>query len=243
MDRSFLSDQDVVAASREFVCARLITFEDTSEAALMKRLIGGRSLVNTAFTIMDPAGKKPLVRAGRSTKRAFKDPAAMVRSMKKIAADYSAKNQVSHQGLPLLEDVRIALNVTQCDGQQLVIIRGDDRATKKVKEQLCELSWSDDLIGKFLYAVADEGTDWSVIKGADKAPAKGVLVVQSDTYGLTGKVVGSVKLDAGIKNLRSMLSKSASAHDPKPVDTSRLRRAGIRKGIKWETEIRSSRRR
>ena len=77
MDRSYLSDQQVVTASRGFVCARLITFEDSQEAALMKRLLGSRKLVNTVFTILDPSGKQALTRAGRSPRMAFRDGEAM----------------------------------------------------------------------------------------------------------------------------------------------------------------------
>ena len=35
MDRSYLSDPDVVSASRDFVCVRLVTFEDAEEMALL----------------------------------------------------------------------------------------------------------------------------------------------------------------------------------------------------------------
>lgn len=238
-----MSNQAVVAASRDFVCARLITFEDGEEAKLMRRLLGQWNLVNTAFTIMDPAGKKQLVRADRSTMRAFSNANAMAREMSTISKKYPGHKKAANDDLPLplLEDVRIGLNVTECDAQQLVIVRGTEQETQILKERLRGLCWSKELIGHFLYAVGGEATDWSVLEGADKAPKVGVLVVRTDSYGLTGKVVGSATADADIKGLNKMLKMAMEAHRPKPVDTRRLRRKGIRSGTKWQAEIRSSR--
>ena len=36
MDRSFLADQDVIAASRKFVCIRLATYENADENEVLK---------------------------------------------------------------------------------------------------------------------------------------------------------------------------------------------------------------
>ena len=239
MDRSYLSDQTVVEVSRAFVCARLITFEDSEEAKLMKRLFGSRRLVNTVFTIMDPKGESSLVRAGRSPSMAFRDAKAMADKMRAVAKRYPGSKKVDADdlGLPVLEDVRIALNVTECDAQQLVILRGDDKQVKALRKQLTELSWSDKFIGRFLYAVADDATDWGALKGADKAPKAGMLIARSDTYGLTGEVVASAKAGASREKLEKVLLAAVEGHKPKAVDTRRLRRQGIRNGVKWQAEL------
>jgi len=239
MDRSYLSDQQVVEASREFVCARLITFEDSDEAKLMKRLFGGRRLVNTVFTIMDPRGKKALVRAGRSPRMAFDDAAAMATKMRAVAKRFPGRKKVAAAdlGLPVLEDVRIALNVTECDAQQLVILRGDEQQVKEMRKKLIELSWSDKLIGRFLYAVADDKTDWKSLKGAGKAPKAGVMIARSEQYGLTGEIVGSAKASATVEDLQKLLLAAVASHKPKAVDTRRLRRQGIRNRVQWQSEI------
>ena len=239
MDRSYLSDQQVVAVSREFVCARLITFENSDEAKLMKRLFGGRRLVNTVFTIMDPAGKSALIRAGRSPTMLFDDAAAMANKMRAVAKRYPGRKQAAAKdlGLPVLADVRIALNVTECDAQQLVILRGDDKQVKELRQKLTELSWSEKLIGRFLYAVADDQTDWQVLKGADKAAKAGVLIARSDQYGLTGEIVASAKATATAAQLEKALLAAVASHKPDVVDTRRLRRQGIRKGVQWQSEL------
>ena len=43
MDRSYLSDKDVVEASRDFVCIRLATYENAEEAKILKSIFTGRS--------------------------------------------------------------------------------------------------------------------------------------------------------------------------------------------------------
>ena len=43
MDRSYLSDPAVVAASRSFVCVRLLTYENAREAELLRGIFRGRS--------------------------------------------------------------------------------------------------------------------------------------------------------------------------------------------------------
>jgi len=239
MDRSYLSDKAVVEASRDFVCVRLITFENSDEAKLMKRLMRGRDLVNTAFTILDPTGQKPLIAPARSPRWAYDSGAEMARGMQRIHERFPGKKKVdaADLGMPLLEDVRIAMNVTECDAQQLVIVRGDDKHTRRMLDDLQDLCWSDDVIGRFLYAKADAQTDWGAIDGSEQAPASGLLVVQTDTYGLTGRVVASTSAKVGKAQLKKLLLEAAAAFEPKSVDTRKLRREGRRKGLEWQTEV------
>lgn len=239
MDRSYLSNQEVVSASRDFVCVRLISFEDSQEAALMKRLFGGRNMVNTVFTLMDPAGKRALTRVGRSPSTAFGGAKAMAARMRQVAKQYPSRKTVKSVdlGLPVLEDVRVALNVTECDAQQLVIVRGVGRKVDAMRKALTELCWSDKFMGHFLYSESDADTDWAGIEGADKAPKSGLLIVRSDKFGLTGKVVASVPSTKSKSSISSVLLAAMKSHRPKAVDTRRLRREGIRNGVKWRAEL------
>jgi hypothetical protein len=239
MDRSYLSDKAVVEASRDFVCVRLITFENREEAKLMDRLMRGRGLVNTAFTILDPTGKRPLIAPARSPRWAYDDGADMAEGMRRIHERYPGNKKVDAEdlGMPLLEDVRIAINVTECDAQQLVIVRGDDNKTRRLMADLQQLCWSDEVIGRFLYVKADAATDWKAIAGSEKAPADGLLVVRTDTYGLTGKVVASAAAKSRKEQLRTLLLDAAAEFEPRSVDTRRLRREGKRKGLEWRSEV------
>ena len=95
MDRSFLSNPAVVKMSRDFVCARLATFESPAEADFIYALYPSRSgaQVNTVFTILAPDGKTTLLSPGRSPSHTLgsDDPSRLVAEMKKILARYKAK--------------------------------------------------------------------------------------------------------------------------------------------------------
>ena len=43
MDRSYLSDREIVQAAREFVCVRLATYEDKAEGKFLESIFRGRS--------------------------------------------------------------------------------------------------------------------------------------------------------------------------------------------------------
>jgi len=239
MDRSYLSDPAVVEATRAFVCARLLTYEDAEEAALMRRLLPGRGSVNTAFTVLAPDGDRQLVRAGRSPRMAFGSARKMAAELRRIAERFPGKRKVKPEelGLPLLDNLRLAMNVTECDAQQLVVLRGSEKELRSVSEHLRELCWSEELIGRFLYVRAGDEPDWDKLDGVEGAPDSGVVVVRTDPYGLTGEVIASAPSDIKLRKLRDLLVEAASSFAPKPVDTRRLARKGRRQGVRWETEL------
>ena len=144
MDRSYLSDPAVVAASRDFVCIRLATYESAEEAKFLKKLFIGRSgeLENTVFTILSPDGQKKLVRAGRSPHMSFRGPEEesireMADTMKRIAKQYRSRKKA--QALPYLADLRRGLNVASCDIQPLVVtFAKSEAARKKLEAKLLE---------------------------------------------------------------------------------------------------------
>lgn len=106
MDRSFLSQPEVISASRPFVCVRLATYEDPLEAKLLKGLANTRSgdLENSVFCILSPDGKNKLVRGARSMKQVYSDSKAMADGMKRLIATYEPK--ASQESLPLCEQLK-----------------------------------------------------------------------------------------------------------------------------------------
>ena len=90
MDRSFLSQPAVIAASRRFVCIRLATYEDKEEADYLVQVFRGRlgTLENTVFAILSPDGKKYLARPGRGPNFAFANSKDMAEQMRGMAAQY-----------------------------------------------------------------------------------------------------------------------------------------------------------
>ena len=132
MDRSFLSNAAVIAASRNFVCIRLATYEDKKEAEYMKSLYLGRSgvLENTTFALLAPDGMQKLRAAGRGPMHAFRRADQMARAMNRIAADYPGANKAlfTDVQLPVMKSFDLALNVAAADGLPMLVTVADDKA-------------------------------------------------------------------------------------------------------------------
>ncbi|MFT7619222.1 MAG: hypothetical protein ACI97A_002872 [Planctomycetota bacterium] len=243
MDRSFLSDQAVVKASRGFVCARLATYEDKEEAVFLKSVFRGRTgeLENSVFGIFDPTGKKRLVRTGRSPSFAFDDAAEMASEMQKISKKYPGKKQVkvSARQMPYLKNLRLALNVTASDAQQLLIVHAaDKKQLASMEAKLKQLIWKDKLVGRFLYvSVVGEGKD--LLKGITKALKKSgsFMVVKPGEFGLTGEVIDSVSATAKVDKIEKQLLVIAKKHKGLSKDSRQSIRKGRKSGAKWETEV------
>src|SRR4051812_12849927 len=122
MDRSFLSQPEVIEASRQFVCVRLTTYEDQAEMDFMKSIGHTRSgeVENSMFTVLGPDGQEPVVRADRSMRRAYRDAKEMAAGMAKLIGEYKPK--ATPASLPVIRDVRLALDVAAADGQPLVVL-------------------------------------------------------------------------------------------------------------------------
>lgn len=179
MDRGLLSNQEVVSASREFVCVRLLTYESAEEGKFLESVFRGRGgkLENSVFAILAPDGTQ-LTRGGRSPEMVFGrrgggDVATkMVAEMKRIATQYSAKEK-EKRGLPVFEDLKRALNGASCDLQPLVVLADPDPKSRAAKEaELKALAWSPEFIGKFAYVVVSDLEELSPISGAEKSGAR-----------------------------------------------------------------------
>jgi hypothetical protein len=197
MDRSFLSDPKVVAASRAFVCIRLATYENADEARFLEEIFRGRSgeLENTVFSILAPDGKA-LVRSGRSPHMTFRglDEAAaidaMAKEMTRLAARYEPKEgALDHRPLPACADLRRGLNIAACDLLPLVVV-----ADPSLESALAKLAWSDAFRGRFAYARADATAKVAGVKAGD-----GLSVVAPDAYGVTAKMLASGRDAGGIE--------------------------------------------
>src|SRR5260221_11685373 len=87
MDRSFLSDARVIAASQSFVCLRLMSYEDEAEMKFLKSFNVTRSgeVENTTVAILSSDGERRLSRAARGTRGIFGDAANKAAAMKRIS--------------------------------------------------------------------------------------------------------------------------------------------------------------
>lgn len=239
MDKSFLSDPDVIAASRKFVCIRLISYENKEEAAFLKSFNVGRSgdVENTVFCILSPDGTQRLSRASRGTGHVYSSSKTMAESMAKIALQYSGMDSEIQKipGIPYVADLRLALNVAGCDKQPLVIINptanGDTLALEK---KISAIARSNDFLGKFIYVKVRDQKELELLAGAEKESQ--ILVVQPDTFGLKGEVLFQTA-EVSTTQLRETLNQGISKGKWPAISFWNHVQQGHQKGIFWETKL------
>ena len=144
----------VVAASRNFVCIRLLTYENKSEYDFMEGLLGVSpgTLPNTVFCILAPDGKTQLVRAGRGPRHGFSGARSMADGLRRIALRYPARTGQARP-LPLVRPVDLALNVAASDNRPLIVtVASDPRQLAVLQQQVQQLAWTPRFIGQFIYS-------------------------------------------------------------------------------------------
>jgi len=248
MDRSILSKAKLLEASRDFVCARLVSYESAKEDKFLKGIGGSLKyeVANTTFVLLAPNGKTRLTRAGRAPRQTFRGDddglSGLLSEMKRIAKRYPGNGKAIGEQTPYLVDVRRALNVAACDNQPLVVVSFADKPkTKEVEQAVSELAWSDDFRGRYAFVKSSAVSELAKVKNLPKDIDKEncVFVVQPGVYGLTGKVIStadSIDQEALKKTLEAGL-KSFNKH---PMSRQELA-AGVRKNIEWDAENPESR--
>jgi hypothetical protein len=240
MDRSFLSRPEVIAASRQFVCVRLTTYENRDEGEFLKSFNVTRSgeLENTVFALLDADGKRRLTRASRSARQTFGDAGRMAETMDRIAREYPVREPrgVAPPGLPAVANLRLAVDVAACDNQPLAVLFASDETTRRdLEERVRSLAWDEEFVGRFVYAAVADAGELSRIEGA-RSGAR-LVVVQPDRFGLKGKVLRQVGAGATRAELAACLREGAELFRPQEESFAEHVRAGHEQGVFWETVI------
>ncbi len=239
MDRSFLTKQEVVAASRDFVCIRLSTYEDKQEADFLKSIFVGRSgeLENTTFVILAPDGRRRLTAAGRGPFFEYRNSQQMAQGMKSIAKKVSSKvKSEDHSQLPLMKSLELALNVAACDNLPLIVTLAEsNEEQERMQDQLLDLAWSDSLGGQFIYVAVSDKADLKPLTGIEGENR--ILVVEPDAFGLSGKVVKQFKRDDKRQAMASAMDKIVADFPRKSKEHGSHVRLGLQLGIDWESVI------
>jgi hypothetical protein len=237
MDRSFLFQPQVIAASRNFVCVRLATYEDESEAVFLKAFTSTKSgeLENSVFGILAPDGQQKLIRSGRGPKQAFAGPAEMAETMKKIAAKYPGNRAEGPMALPLVANVKLGVNVAAADNQLLVIVVGKVAAARKpLEDKLAALVWDDEFVGRFVFA-SGTTADLAMLEG--KKLDAGLLIVEPEQFGRRAKVVLGVTADASPVRIATELRNAVAQFKPTEKTFMNHVRFGQSQGVFWEPRI------
>ena len=250
IDNGWLLKDEVVAASRDFVCIRLTSYESAEEAAFVTKLQGNP--VNTVFAILTPDALPALAMKGlgRGPGELFADPADMVKQMGEVAAKFaggSAATKTDGQpALPITLDARLGLAVASADLQPLALVIAPDEKTRAALEaKLAVLAWSNDLRGRFTYASADslrglklDGLD-TLKSGAFKSNAfkSGVLLIEPDVFGVEGKIVSAIDANDVDKMLSDAMHAASAKHVRAAKSREQLKRLALANGIFFETGI------
>ena len=233
MDGSYLSHRGIIDASRDFVCVRLATYEDEAEGKFLASIFRGRSgeLENSVFCILAPDGKTKLVRAGRSPHMTFRgapeDSAQqMVEAMKRIAGKY--KTNKGDRNLPVIKDLRLAINVAACDALPLAIAVGATNARAVTK-----LAWDKKYAGRLVWVTVKDAASLKAIQGVDRKAS--VVIVQPDAYGRSATLLTQ---STDVAKSATALDAALKKHTSTPKgDHRRHVRTGRQQGVHWETEI------
>ena len=234
MDRSFLSRPEVIAASARYTCVRLMSYEDEGEMKFLKSVFTGRSgeVENTVFTIFSPDGKKKLVRAARSTRQGYDDAADLAATMERVGKQFTPREEGS-PALPLVANVRLAVNVAACDNQPLVVVVGDDKSRQATEAKVAELAWSKEWRGRFVYASA-AAKELTMLDGV--MVKEGVLVVAPEKFGRKGTVLTQVKAPASAEAIGGAFAAASKRFTPEDKTFGNHVREGHKLGVYWQTQ-------
>ena len=240
MDRSFLFDQQVVEASRKFVCIRMATYEDKTEAEFTHSIYSSRSghLENTVFVMLSPDGKQKLTRSGRSPQHFYRGADTMASNMNRIASQYPSTKKGSFQGkqLPLMKNLELALNVAAADGLPLIItLASDEKILNEINQQLVPIAWNKSIAGQFTYVSVSDAKELKPIVGVKQK--QGILVIQPDRFGLSGKVLAQFPPGVDPEKIQSTLTTAIEKFPRIQKDHNSHVRVGIRLGVDWESAI------
>lgn len=201
MDRSYWSDTKVIEAARDFVCVRLVTYEDDAEGEFVQSIFRGRegTLENSVFALLAPDGETPLTRVGRSPSMVFGAESLelnrelLLKDMAAIQKRYPSKKSESTK-LPTSLDLRRAMNVASCDLQPLVILYAEDESErKKLADVVATLAFDPKYRGRFAYAWTQNAIEMQALTGLEIQTEKpGIWVVAPNEFGTEASLVCGV---------------------------------------------------
>ena len=236
MDRSFLSKPEVIAASRQFVCVRLATYEDESENKFLKTFNVGRSgeVENSVFCILGPDGQKRLIRAARGISQVYPDANQMAVAMDKIAATIQPKAEP--KSLPLAANVRLAIDIASADNQPLVIVVAKDAKQREaLQSKLAAIVWSPSFVGRAIYVSANNANELVGVNGVTLDA--GIVIVQADKFGLKANMLKQIPVSASDDKITESLRLGMLSFESQAKTFRSHVQEGQKKGIFWETKL------
>lgn len=235
-------NEDVVEASRNFVCIRLATYESQKEADYMAKLYTGKSgeVENTTFVILAPDGETKLTRAGRGPFVAYRNGSSMAKGLDRIAKKYKVKSSGTDVELPYADTARLGLNLAAADNQPLVVVYAEDsQASNSIEAKLVPLAWKEPAVGKFVFAKSSEALDLKSIKGfnSDEIELNCILLIEPDKFGQKGTLVARLDQSANQETIEAKLAEVSKNYRRIKKDHRSHVKAGIDQGVTWTSKI------
>ena len=241
MDRSFLSGDQLIKATRDFVCIRTATYEDKQEAAFLKwAFVGstGGELRNFGYCILSPDGKTKLRRSTRGPNFLYANSNAMAADLRQISAQYTGRTATgtANRSVPQMKSVRLGINVASCDGLPSVVVLGKDQAeVDSLNQKLSAVIWDEQLAGKFIYASTTNPNDLKSVSGAGFQT--GILIIKPDAFGVKGQLIRVISGEVSGDQLKQSLLSAANTFRRISKTHGLHVRNGRQTGTLWKTEV------
>jgi len=255
MDRSFLSRDAVIEASRKFVCIRLPTYEDRTEVNFLKTLHVSYTgeIANTVFALLAPDGKTKLSAADRSPAQVFggvpnrrsdrpgaaelNEAAArkLAERMEAIARTHPGKDGEAglQRALPRSSNLRMAVNIAACDNQPLLVLFSEKPEELKAMEKALQpVAWSEGIVGRAVYVTVRSAAEYSRLV-RHKEPSAGFVLAAPEAYGRHAVPLLKLAPTTAAAELQKELRAMLALYNPPPKDSDAHEAAGLEAGIRW----------
>jgi hypothetical protein len=169
---------------------------------------------------------------------AFRDASDMANKMTVIALQHPGAKQATgtDQRLPTMNSVDVALNVAACDNlPTLVTFAESEQRLAEINKALLPIIWSEPLAGQFVYGSTSTLQELKPIPGVNGK--EGMLVVEPDAYGLSGKILRELPADLSSEQTAAELTKALVSFTRRASEVASHIQLGIRLGIDWESAI------
>lgn len=186
--------------------------------------------------MLAPDGQRWLSRASRGAEQVLgrSDP---TKELERFALMYPATADTREALVQDFHSFRQALNVASADQRVLVLINAPANQETKLRDSLRSVVNDDAAIGRFHFDF-EQGTQWKEqVTGANENP--GIILIHPGEFGLKGKVLKQLPLDAGDDLIIASLKQANAAFaatTEKKVYSQHVAK-GTRQGIYFEGAV------
>jgi hypothetical protein len=180
----------------------------------------------------------------------------MAQGMNDLARQYPGRGEL--HDLPVVDTVRLGLNVAACDKLPLAIVVGEGQQLTALENKLAPLSWRGDLVGALTYTAGSRrdlsainlvstsssisnatGSPMSsaVTSDGNNSMSSGYLFVVPNQFGTAATVVAQLSANASTSDLERAMRDTIARNRPQYMDHGEHIRLGRSQGISWKSAL------